>query len=152
MSGSGTKSSARSNTKRLIQELQDYHKDPNPALLHLGPVSDDELTKWTAVLKGVEGTAYEGMPSTLLFGEKPNGSTPSLLPTLSYHSSLDKLANSSLSRRPMATHNPNPTFLPLSTPNNNLHHPHLPPKHPLQNRRNLPRPPQDLLVARLYHL
>ncbi|KAE9988030.1 hypothetical protein EG327_003554 [Venturia inaequalis] len=60
MSSSGTKTSTRSTTKRLIQELQDYHNDPNPALLHLGPVTDDELMKWQAVLKGVEGTGYEG--------------------------------------------------------------------------------------------
>lgn len=61
MSSSTTKQSPRSTTKRLIQELQNYHHDPNPALLHLGPVSDDELMKWTAVLKGVEGTGYEGL-------------------------------------------------------------------------------------------
>jgi peroxin-4 len=51
---------SRSTGKRLIQELKDYQKDPNEALLHLGPVSDDELTEWTAVMKGVDGTAYEG--------------------------------------------------------------------------------------------
>lgn len=60
MSTSTTKSSARTATKRLMQELADYNSDPNPALLHLGPV-DGDLFKWTAVLKGVEGTAYEGM-------------------------------------------------------------------------------------------
>lgn len=66
MSSSGTKSSTRSTTKRLIQELQDYHNDSNPALLHLGPVNDDELMKWQAVLKGVEGTGYEGLWYSLL--------------------------------------------------------------------------------------
>ncbi|KAF2434055.1 UBC-like protein [Tothia fuscella] len=53
-------SKTRSTTKRLIQELQDCNQDPNEALLSLGPVNDNELTHWNAVLKGVEGTAYEG--------------------------------------------------------------------------------------------
>ncbi|KAK5166011.1 hypothetical protein LTR04_000815 [Oleoguttula sp. CCFEE 6159] len=52
--------SHRSPTKRLLQELQAYEQEPNEALLQLGPVSDDELMHWTAVMKGVEGTAYEG--------------------------------------------------------------------------------------------
>ncbi|KIW03887.1 uncharacterized protein PV09_05180 [Verruconis gallopava] len=50
----------RTTSKRLIQELKDYQKDPNEALLYLGPASDNELMEWTAVMKGVEGTAYEG--------------------------------------------------------------------------------------------
>jgi len=52
--------SGRSTTKRLIQELHDYSQDPNEALLELGPISDNELMHWSAVMKGVEGTAYEG--------------------------------------------------------------------------------------------
>ncbi|KAF2659628.1 ubiquitin-conjugating enzyme [Lophiostoma macrostomum CBS 122681] len=47
-------------TKRLLAELHTYHSDPNEALLELGPVSDDELMHWRAVMKGVIGTAYEG--------------------------------------------------------------------------------------------
>jgi hypothetical protein len=53
-------SKSQSPTKRLLQELQAYHSDPNDALVQLGPVSDDELMHWTAVMKGVQGTAYEG--------------------------------------------------------------------------------------------
>ncbi|OCK79365.1 ubiquitin-conjugating enzyme [Lepidopterella palustris CBS 459.81] len=55
-------SSSRSQTptKRLLNELQTYQSDPNDALVELGPVSDNELTHWTAVMKGVPGTAYEG--------------------------------------------------------------------------------------------
>jgi peroxin-4 len=60
MSSASKSKDARTTTKRLIQELKDYQKDPNEALLHLGPASDDELMEWTAVMKGVEGTAYEG--------------------------------------------------------------------------------------------
>jgi len=53
-------SKSQSTTKRLLSELKDYHSDPNDALLQLGPVSDEELMHWTAVMKGVPGTAYEG--------------------------------------------------------------------------------------------
>ncbi|KAJ5780352.1 hypothetical protein N7457_005512 [Penicillium paradoxum] len=46
-------------TQRLIRELKGYHSTPNEALLHLGPV-DEDLLRWEAVLKGVDGTPYEG--------------------------------------------------------------------------------------------
>ncbi|KAF2466068.1 ubiquitin-conjugating enzyme [Lindgomyces ingoldianus] len=52
-------SRAQSPTKRLLTELQTYHSDPNEALVELGPVDDDELMHWRAVMKGVPGTAYE---------------------------------------------------------------------------------------------
>jgi len=51
---------AQTVTKRLLHELQSYEQEPSPALQHLGPVSDDELLHWTAVLKGVDDTAYSG--------------------------------------------------------------------------------------------
>ncbi len=47
-------------TQRLLRELKDYAKSPNEALLHLGPVDDEDLLRWEAVLKGVNGTPYEG--------------------------------------------------------------------------------------------
>lgn len=47
-------------TKRLLHELQDYSSAPNDCLLHLGPVRDDDLLFWEAVLKGVRGSTYEG--------------------------------------------------------------------------------------------
>ncbi|GAB7340537.1 hypothetical protein MBLNU457_6953t2 [Dothideomycetes sp. NU457] len=47
-------------TKRLLHELQSYENDPSPALAHLGPINDDELLHWTAILKGVPDTAYAG--------------------------------------------------------------------------------------------
>lgn len=53
-------SRAQSPIKRLLTELQTYQADPNEALLELGPVHDDELMHWRAVMKGVAGTAYEG--------------------------------------------------------------------------------------------
>ncbi|KAI9369876.1 ubiquitin-conjugating enzyme/RWD-like protein [Aspergillus egyptiacus] len=48
-----------STTQRLLRELKDYTKNPNEALLHLAPVSEDDLFNWEAVLKGVKGTPYE---------------------------------------------------------------------------------------------
>jgi hypothetical protein len=55
-------SRTQSPVKRLLNELQTYQSDPNDALDHLGPVNDDELMHWTAVMHGVLGTAYEGIP------------------------------------------------------------------------------------------
>lgn len=46
--------------KRLLTELQTYQSDPNEALLELGPINDDELMHWQAVMVGLQGTAYEG--------------------------------------------------------------------------------------------
>lgn len=51
---------AQTTTKRLLHELRSYEQEPSEALLHLGPVNDDELMHWSAVMKGVSGTAYEG--------------------------------------------------------------------------------------------
>jgi hypothetical protein len=56
-------------TKRLLHELRSYEKDPSDALLHLGPINDQELTHWTAILKGVPATAYQSkypLPSLVL--------------------------------------------------------------------------------------
>jgi len=53
-------------TKRLLHELQSYENDPSPALAHLGPINDDELLHWTAVLKGVDDTAYSGSLARLV--------------------------------------------------------------------------------------
>lgn len=52
-------------TKRLLHELRSYEKDPSDALLQLGPINDEELTHWTAVLKGVSGTAYQSNSPTI---------------------------------------------------------------------------------------
>ena len=46
--------------KRLLQELKQAAEEPNPAVLHLGPISEDDLFHWEAVLKGMRGTPYEG--------------------------------------------------------------------------------------------
>lgn len=51
---------SNSTGQRLLRELKDYTKSPNEALLHLGPVDDEDLLRWEAVLKGVNGSPYEG--------------------------------------------------------------------------------------------
>lgn len=48
-------------SKRLIKELDAYHSDPSPALSSLGPESDDDLFHMKAVMRGPDGTAYEGV-------------------------------------------------------------------------------------------
>ena len=47
-------------SKRLIKELDAYRRDPSAALSVLEPRSDDDLFHLVAVLRGPEGTAYEG--------------------------------------------------------------------------------------------
>ena len=51
--------SSRGATKRLMTELQTYQRDPSEELLDLGP-ADEDIMHWRAVMKGVQGTAYEG--------------------------------------------------------------------------------------------
>ena len=55
-------SSASTATKRLLHELKDYARDPDAGLLQLGPVADDQILHWTAVMRGPdEGkSGYEG--------------------------------------------------------------------------------------------
>jgi peroxin-4 len=46
--------------KRLLKELDQYNKDPSPAITHLEPTSEEDIFHLTAILRGPEGTAYEG--------------------------------------------------------------------------------------------
>ncbi|RIA97682.1 ubiquitin-conjugating enzyme/RWD-like protein [Glomus cerebriforme] len=46
--------------RRLLKELKDYQKEPNPDLAELSPISDDNLLIWKAVLRGEPDTPYEG--------------------------------------------------------------------------------------------
>lgn len=54
-------SKGQTSSRRLINELQKYERDPSEALVHLGPVDDHDLMHWTAVLKGPSDTPYEGI-------------------------------------------------------------------------------------------
>lgn len=51
-------SSSSQSTKRLLSELKSHLAAPSPALLSLGPISDDDLYLWSSVLRGPAGTAY----------------------------------------------------------------------------------------------
>lgn len=46
--------------KRLAKELQQYQKDPSPALELLEPVDENDILHLVAILVGPDGTAYEG--------------------------------------------------------------------------------------------
>lgn len=68
-------------THRLLRELKDYTNSPNEALLHLGPVDEDDLLHWEAVLKGVPGTPYESTlpspsPHTYIHSITPTNISP----------------------------------------------------------------------------
>ncbi|ORX56765.1 ubiquitin-conjugating enzyme [Hesseltinella vesiculosa] len=49
-------------SRRLLKELKEYSKvDPShPEITYIGPADDDNLMEWTAHLKGLSGTPYEG--------------------------------------------------------------------------------------------
>ncbi|KAK3679092.1 hypothetical protein LTR37_021454 [Vermiconidia calcicola] len=59
-------------SKRLIKELSGYSRDPSPAVVSLEPVSDDDLFHLKAVLRGPDGTAYEGGLFALALTIPPN--------------------------------------------------------------------------------
>ncbi|KAJ5306011.1 Ubiquitin-conjugating enzyme E2 pex4 [Penicillium antarcticum] len=130
-------------TQRLIRELKDYSKSPNEALLHLGPVDDEDLLRWEAVLKGVNGTPYEG-ESHSIFNPQPVPKSYSLSiaifhsippPLLSRPQLAPQLTNV---RWALAPPNLNSTKLsPLPT-DNPLHDTHIAPKHLIQHGRDLP--------------
>jgi peroxin-4 len=52
-------SSSSTSSRRLLKELEQNSKDPNPNLLRLEPTRDDDLLHWEAVMKGVPESAYE---------------------------------------------------------------------------------------------
>ena len=47
--------------KRLIKELEAYNRDPSPAIAELYPLEDDNLFELRAVLRGPQGTGYQGL-------------------------------------------------------------------------------------------
>lgn len=55
MSRSATPPSLR----RVLNELQNYPKDPSANLLQLGPPNEANSLHWEAVMRGVPGTPYE---------------------------------------------------------------------------------------------
>jgi len=43
-----------------MHELQSYSSSPNPHLAHLGPLHDDSLLTWSALMHGPSHTPYSG--------------------------------------------------------------------------------------------
>ena len=113
-------------TQRLLHELKGYTKSPNEALLHLGPVDEDDLLHWEAVLKGVKGTPYEGIPHS----PNPN---PCASPTLRYKRNTNIKAH----RRPLVPQHHASSELPPKPTEHPLPHAHLPPERILHDGRDL---------------
>lgn len=107
-------------TKRLIKELDAYNREPSAALTHLAPVSDDDVFQLAAVLRGPEGTAYEGKDISL--------------PQLPFQpTEILTFRN----RRPMEPPNHSPLIIPQHPTRNPLPNAHLPSERELQNWRDL---------------
>ena len=121
--------------KRLLNELKSYQQDPNDALISLGPLSDSDLMNWTAVMKGVPGTAYEGTQAI---------SNSVFLPKI-----VCKTLNST-NRRLVVPVDQNSTDVSSLPAYHRLHNPDLPSKHPLPHRRNLPRSFENKLESGIH--
>ena len=91
-----------------MTELQTYQRDKNEVLYDLGP-TDDDVMQWRAVMKGVPGTAYEGMYTS---PKQPNAYTPTNPPP----------------RRLLAPLHLHPIYVPPRAPDYPLHNAHLPPE------------------------
>ncbi|KAJ2590328.1 E2 ubiquitin-protein ligase peroxin 4 [Coemansia sp. RSA 1722] len=48
-------------TRRLLRELHDIQKDPSEELVSLAPISDDDILRWRAVLRGPRDTPYSAV-------------------------------------------------------------------------------------------
>jgi hypothetical protein len=123
-----------------MTELQTYHHDHNDALYDMGP-TDDDVMQWRAVMKGVEGTAYEGTYN-------PEHTSPTPLTASLYSTFIHSLTPHRWLLAPLHL---NPLHLPPHPTHHPLHNAHLPPQRRFQNRRDLPRPTQDLLDARVHY-
>lgn len=128
-------------TRRLLNELQNYERDPSEALLHLAPSNDEDLTHWTAVLKGVQGTAYEGQPNhfSQLFPSTDITFPPPVLLSTSLPSSFVVGSDSLLCRWPMAAGHKDPRHLPQLTPHHSFRHADMPPECTFQDGGDLSR-------------
>ncbi|CAG8513375.1 13284_t:CDS:2, partial [Acaulospora colombiana] len=61
-------------SRRLLKELRDYQKEPNPDLAELSPIQEDNILIWKAELRGEVDTPYEdrrNMPGYFEDGVEP---------------------------------------------------------------------------------
>ncbi|WVQ82123.1 hypothetical protein IAT38_004251 [Cryptococcus sp. DSM 104549] len=47
-------------TRRLMKEYRELTSDPMQDAITAGPVSEDNMLEWEALIQGPEGTPYEG--------------------------------------------------------------------------------------------
>jgi len=46
--------------KRVMRELKDYQRSEEPRGFSMGPVDEDDMSRWKATILGPEGSPYEG--------------------------------------------------------------------------------------------
>ena len=104
--------------KRLLQELKSIVHDPSPILEILRPASEAEILHWEAVMKGVPGTAYEGIsPPCLHPTYNPHPPIPSLTQfRLSLFKPVSGASTSSFRPPTLSPRPKSPSQLPSATP------------------------------------
>ncbi|AAW43544.1 hypothetical protein CNBE3020 [Cryptococcus deneoformans B-3501A] len=55
-----SRSQSSTATRRLMKEYRDLTADPLQDTITAGPVSEDNMLEWEALIQGPEGTPYEG--------------------------------------------------------------------------------------------
>ncbi|BEI82407.1 hypothetical protein CcaverHIS002_0302750 [Cutaneotrichosporon cavernicola] len=58
--GNNTRAQTSTATRRLMKEYRDLTADPINDTLTAGPVSEDNMLEWEALIQGPEDTPYEG--------------------------------------------------------------------------------------------
>lgn len=119
--------------KRLLQEVKALQEEPNPALLSLGPASDEDLFEWKAVMRGVVGTAYEGELNKE--GNREIG-----------------LADVMMSRWSVEARYQRPLAVPPCAAQGRVPDADLPSQCAFQDGRDLPRSAQDQMDTCVYYL
>ncbi|EIW68195.1 hypothetical protein TREMEDRAFT_69247 [Tremella mesenterica DSM 1558] len=60
MFGSNPRAQSSTATRRLMKEYRDITADPLQDSITAGPISEDNMLEWEALIQGPEGTPYEG--------------------------------------------------------------------------------------------
>ncbi|KAK8854743.1 hypothetical protein IAR55_003482 [Kwoniella newhampshirensis] len=63
MFGNSTRAQTSTATRRLMKEYRDLTADPLQDTITAGPVSEDNMLEWEALIQGPEGTPYLVFPS-----------------------------------------------------------------------------------------
>lgn len=136
--------SARSGAKRLIKEMENWRKEQKDekGVERLGPVNEDDLFEWEAVINGKGiGSGYDGEPfflPTLYL---------SFTCTRRFEKKINRDANVQCHRGPMAHQHPALDVVPAVAPQDALRDANHPPQHCAADGRDLPRPAQGQVDA-----